>query len=287
MARGFGPALLPLFALALTACGGGAAQPEGEQAAGPAPARPSASRSASGPARSAAPTLPPGPGGRTAVFSHGPRGGDKVVALTFDAEMTSDQGARAAGGERFDNPALVASLRRLKVPATFFMTGRWAQEYADQARSIGRDPLFEVAGHTTGDPASADSCHTVPPVTPSGLRADVERAFTAIRRAGVPDPLPYVRFRDGCFSDRALREVAPAGVTAVRWDVAAGDALATDTRRVAEQVLSQVKPGSVVALRSTLSTAPVTDEAVERIVPQLRARGYRFVRVSELIRAGG
>lgn len=38
------------------------------------------------------PTLAPGPAGVTPVFEHGPRDRDKAVALTFDADMTADQG---------------------------------------------------------------------------------------------------------------------------------------------------------------------------------------------------
>jgi peptidoglycan/xylan/chitin deacetylase (PgdA/CDA1 family) len=54
---------------------------------------------------------------------------------------------------------------------------------------------------------------------------------------------------------------------------------------VARQVLDGVRPGSVVVLHCTRSAAPATERAVRKIVPELRERGYRFVRVSELIGA--
>src|SRR5690349_19061935 len=96
----------------------------------PAPAPPAAS-SPTPPASAErqAPVMAPGPGGLTPVFERGAQHAAKVVALTFDADMTADEGPRAAAGERFDNPELIALLRRLKVPATVFMTGRWAEEY--------------------------------------------------------------------------------------------------------------------------------------------------------------
>ncbi len=72
-------------------------------------------------------------------------------------------------------------------------------------------------------------------------------------------------------------------MTAVQWDVVSGDAFAKDPDAVAEQVLAGVRPGSVVVMHCTLSAAPVTEQAVRRIVPELRARGYRFVKVSELM----
>ncbi|WP_282700340.1 polysaccharide deacetylase family protein [Streptomyces sp. CC219B] len=259
---------------ALTACA--AATPE---ATVPRPA-PSA-------VESRPPTLAPGPAGLTPVFRNGPRTAGKTVALTFDADMTADQGPRAAGGERFDNPELIAALRALKVPATVFMTGRWAEEYPVQARSIGRDPLFEVANHSYSHHAFTDDCYGLPTVSGDRMRADVERAYAAFRKAGVPDPMPYFRFPGGCYDRRALKALTPAGVTAVQWDVVSGDAFATDADAVARQVLDGVRPGSVVVLHCTRSAAPATERAVRRIVPELRRQGYRFVKVSELIGAAG
>ncbi|MGW0823072.1 polysaccharide deacetylase family protein [Streptomyces sp. NPDC002845] len=229
------------------------------------------------------PTLAPGPAGLTPVFERAPRTQDKTVALTFDADMTADQGPRAAAGERFDNPRLISTLRSLKVPATVFMTGRWAEEYPAQARSIGRDPLFEVANHSYSHYAFTDDCYGLPTVTEDRMRADVERAYTAFREAGVRQAMPYFRFPGGCYDRRALKALAASGVTAVQWDVVSGDAFATDADAVARDVLDGVRPGSVVVMHCTRSAAPATERAVRTIVPELRKRGFRFVKVSELI----
>ncbi|MFE0515263.1 polysaccharide deacetylase family protein [Streptomyces sp. NPDC058964] len=257
---------------ALAACGTANAP----HAARPAPARPA-------PAASEPPTLAPGPGGLTPVFANGPRTTDRTVALTFDADMTADQGPRAAAGEHFDNPALIATLRALKVPATVFMTGRWADEYPAEARSIGRDPLFEVANHSYSHYAFTGDCYGLPTVDADHMRTDVERAYTAIRKAGVPRPMPYFRFPGGCYDQKALRALSGLGVTAVQWDVVSGDAFATDADAVTRQVLDGVKSGSVVVMHCTRSAAPTTERVVRAVVPELRKRGFRFVKVSELI----
>ncbi|GAB2717416.1 polysaccharide deacetylase family protein [Streptomyces bullii] len=260
---------------------------------GPAPApreTPGAAPSArppSTPPPSRPPTLAPGPAGLTPVFHHGPRDQGRTVALTFDADMTADQGPRAAAGERFDHPRLIATLRALKVPSTVFMTGRWAEEYPDQARSLGRDPLFEVANHSYSHYAFTGDCYGLPTVPEERMRADVERAYAAFREAGVPAAMPYFRFPGGCYDRRALRALTATGVTAVQWDVVSGDAFATDADAVARQVLDGVRPGSVVVLHCTRSAAPVTERAVRTIVPELRRKGFRFVKVSELIGAAG
>lgn len=275
--------------------GGVAAAPSGGAALTTASPEP-ATRSATEPAspspspRGKPPVLAPGPAGLTPVFERraentSPRSSTgKVVALTFDADMTADQGPRAAQGEHFDNPGLIASLRRLKIPSTVFMTGRWAQEYPAQARSIGTDPLFEIANHSFSHYAFASPCYGLPTVAKADMRRDVDRAFTAIRQTGARNVVPYFRFPGGCYDDVSLKALAPTGVTAVQWDVVSGDAFATDANAVAEQVLDGVRPGSLVVMHCTRSAAPVTEDAVRRIVPELRERGYRFVKVSELMR---
>ncbi|MFE2435579.1 polysaccharide deacetylase family protein [Streptomyces sp. NPDC059409] len=267
---------------ALTACGTSGAG----QTPRPAPSAPA-------PSPSRTPTLAPGPAGLTPVFEHGPRTDGtkdgtkdgKTVALTFDADMTADQGPRAAAGERFDNPRLIATLRRLKVPATVFMTGRWAEEYPDEARSIGRDPQFEIANHSYSHYAYTDDCYGLPTVAKADMRSDLERAYAAFEKAGVPNPMPYFRFPGGCYDDTALKELSATGVTAVQWDVVSGDAFATDADAVTRQVLDGVRPGSVVVMHCTRSAAPVTEEVVRAVVPELRRQGYRFVKVSQLIGA--
>ncbi|MEU9331699.1 polysaccharide deacetylase family protein [Streptomyces sp. NPDC048290] len=250
---------------------------------GPAERAPKTSAAPSAAAVSRPPTLAPGPGGVTPVFESAAQSRDKTVALTFDADMTADQGPRAASGEHFDNPELITTLRRLKVPSTVFMTGRWAEEYPAQARAIGRDPLFEVANHSYSHYAFTGDCYGLPTVAPDRMAADVERAFAAFRAAGVERPMPYFRFPGGCYDQRALRALSATGVTAVQWDVVSGDAFATDADPVARQVLDGVRPGSVVVLHCTRSAAPVTERAIRTIVPELRAKGFRFVKVSELI----
>lgn len=271
----------------LTGCSTGGSEAVRTPRSTPSPSLPAPAAQAPEPAAAAKPpTLAPGPTGLTPVFERSavraPTAG-KTVALTFDADMTADQGPRAAGGEHFDNPRLIASLRRLEVPSTVFMTGRWAEEYPDQARSIGGDPLFEVANHSYSHHAFASPCYGLPEVGKGQMAADVERAFAAFRTAGVRNVVPYFRFPGGCYDEGALRALAPVKVTAVQWDVVSGDAFARSPGAVAEQVLSKVKPGSLVVLHCTRSAAPVTEEAIRRIVPELRRRGYRFVKVSELI----
>ncbi|MFF3172246.1 polysaccharide deacetylase family protein [Streptomyces sp. NPDC057900] len=275
---------------ALAGCGSASGGSSGDRPAA-APAAPSAvsgapskAPSSAPPAAAKPPNLAPGPEGLARVFERGQKSAAKVVALSFDADMTADEGPRAAGGEHFDNPELIALLRRLKVPATVFMTGRWAEEYPSQARAIGTDPLFEIANHSYSHYAFTSPCYGLPTKESDEVGGEVRRAFGAIRKTGARNVVPYFRFPGGCYDDASLRALAAQKVTAVQWDVVSGDAFATDADAVAEQVLDGVRPGSLVVMHCTRSAAPVTGQAVDQVVPELRKRGYRFVKVSELMR---
>ncbi|MER6333799.1 polysaccharide deacetylase family protein [Streptomyces sp. NPDC001034] len=261
---------------ALAACG----TTDPARSTRPAPARSPVSAT---PSATRPPVLAPGPGGLTPVFEHGPRDRGKTVAFTFDADMTADEGPRAAAGEHFDNPGLIGALHTLKVPATIFMTGRWAEQYPDEARSLGGDPQFEVANHSYSHYAFTPSCYGLPTVDTAHMRSDVERAYTAFRKAGLRNALPYFRFPGGCYDQRSLRALSGLGMTAIQWDVVSGDAFATDADAVAKQVLDGVQPGSVVIMHCTRSAAPTTEQVVRTVVPELRKRGYTFVKVSQLI----
>ncbi|HZG02954.1 MAG TPA: polysaccharide deacetylase family protein [Streptomyces sp.] len=227
------------------------------------------------------------PGGREERSGRpgGKSGEEKVVALTFDAVMSPEDVKRAKGGARHDDPALLATLRREKVPATVFMTGVWAENHRQQARAIGRDRLFEVGNLSYSHRAFAPGCAGLKTLDPGRQAADVRRGLEAIRAAGVENPTPYFRFPGGCHDDRSRRAVARTGVTAVAGDVVAADAGASEPKKITERVLKDVRPGSVVVLHYDRAKAPATERAVRRLVPELRERGYRFVRVSELIAA--
>ncbi|WP_370374981.1 polysaccharide deacetylase family protein [Streptomyces laculatispora] len=268
---------------ALVGCAGTSGDAPGDRPAA-ASTTPSRAPSSAPPAATTPSGIAPGPTGLAPVLTRGPKNAAKVVALTFDADMTADEGPRAAAGEHFDNPELIALLRRLKVPATVFMTGRWAEEYPSQARSIGTDPLFEIGNHSYSHYAFTSPCYGLPTMKKDAIRGEVERAFGAIRKTGARNVVPYFRFPGGCYDDASLRTLAAEKVTAVQWDVVSGDAFATDADAVAEQVLDGVKPGSLVVMHCTRSAAPVTGQAVSRVVPELRRRGYRFVKVSDLKR---
>jgi peptidoglycan/xylan/chitin deacetylase (PgdA/CDA1 family) len=70
----------------------------------------------------------------------------------------------------------------------------------------------------------------------------------------------------------------------VQWDVISGDAFERDPAVIVRAVLGQVRPGSIVIAHCIgAPNAPATAAAMRVIIPALRARGYRFVTVAQLL----
>jgi peptidoglycan/xylan/chitin deacetylase (PgdA/CDA1 family) len=281
--------LLLAAAAAVAACGV-ATEPGGQPATSGSAATTSGSTATTSGSAATAPAAGTRPGEVrgvhvTPMVAHGPRNRARV-ALTFDADLTAAMRARLDTGRvrSYYNARLVAQLRRLKVPATLFLTGMWMERYPEVTRELAADPLFELGTHSYSHRAFTRGCYTLGTVPRSEMLAEVTAAVRILDRLD-PDATRYFRFPGGCADGVALRAVAPAGVTAIQLDVAGGDGFATSARRIVQQVVGQARNGSIVVLHMHGGdAAPLTDDALPDIVAGLRSRGFRLVTVSDLLR---
>ena len=291
--------------LLLAGCGAEAARPDPLPAsaaaappasAPPAAAPPAATASAtpsavppsstptpeSAPARAAQPGARP-PGSLPPVRQHGPRG-PKRVALTFDADMTDAMIARLRRGEvsSYANLTLLSHLEQREIPATFFVTGQWAERYPQVLRRIARNPRFELANHSYEHAAFTDGCYTLPQLPAAEMTKDVAKTFRTLEPFGGRQTR-YFRFPGLCHDRASLRALAPLGVTVIDGDVVSGDPFARSAAPVVRAVLSQVRPGSIVIMHLTEANARYTDDALPPILAGLRKRGLQPVTLSELL----
>lgn len=212
----------------------------------------------------------------------------REVALTFDADMTNGMLAQLRSGTQrtWYDAAIVHELRRTHAPATIFLTGLWTSAYPAVVRSLARDPLFELENHSVDHAAWTTSCYGLPAVGgKAAKRAEVTSAAETIRRVAGVTPR-YFRFPGGCHNGHDLRLVAGAGERAVAWDVISGDPFQPDPAIVERNVLSTVKPGSIVVMHLIgAPNAPATETALPVIIATLRQRGFRLVTLRRLLRA--
>ncbi|MEU4421820.1 polysaccharide deacetylase family protein [Actinoplanes sp. NPDC024001] len=272
--------------LLLSGCG--AAQPAPVPAAsstpavhesGPAPATP-IPESASAPAGIPGATRT---GARPPVVQHGPRD-TPWVSLTFDADMTDAMAERLRSGKvsSYANVTLLKMLEQRRIPATFFVTGQWAEEYPKITRRIAGNDLFEIANHSYEHAAFTADCYTLPQLPPATMTEDVAKTFTTLQPYGGRQTR-YFRFPGLCHDKPALKALAPLGLTVVDGDVVSGDPFAQGPAPIVRAVLSQVKPGSIIVMHVTEANAQYTDDALPKILAGLQRRGLRPVKLSELL----
>ncbi len=215
---------------------------------------------------------------------HGPRDSMRV-ALTFDADMTQSMRQAVLDGEAVHYDArIIELLRQTSTPATVFVTGLWAKTYPDEVRSFAADPLVELANHSWDHRAFRTPCYGLPSLsTDSARRKQIYRTATYLRDlTGVTTH--HFRFPGGCHSDSDISLVYDEGHIPVQWDVVSGDAFQSDADVIIENVLGRARGGSIVVMHlNGRPNAPKTYRALKTIIPELKARGYRFVTLSSVL----
>lgn len=209
--------------------------------------------------------------------------GVKLVALTFDL-------CEASGEISGYDGVIVDTLRAEKVPATFFAGGKWTVDHKERAAQLIADPLFEVGNHTWshanlavrgGDYMRRQVDDTDMAV--AGARADAAAAGCMLDK--VPARTDLFRFPYGSCSPESLGYVNETGHLAIQWDVDSGDPAFLGAKFMADAMLRAIKPGSIVLMHAN-GRGRHTAEAVRMLIPALKAKGYRFVTLSDLLKAG-
>lgn len=286
--RRFIPAVLLAALLAVIATGCGDGGPTGSTAATTKAATTFPARTKTAAATKTvtdAPLQRPGPVS-SQLINHGPRT-HKRVALTFDADLTVEMLAALDDGSQktWIDHRLFDLLRETKTPSTIFLTGMWTEHYKSFVRGLARQPeLFQLENHSFDHRAWTKDCYGLPSVdTDAGKKAEVDKTMTAVARiAGVTTH--YFRWPGGCHAKADQKLVARRGQIPLEWDVVSGDPANPNTDAIVNQVLEQTQPGSIVIAHCIgAPNAPKTAEAMARIIPALKAKGYEFVTLDGLL----
>jgi cellulose synthase/poly-beta-1,6-N-acetylglucosamine synthase-like glycosyltransferase/peptidoglycan/xylan/chitin deacetylase (PgdA/CDA1 family) len=193
------------------------------------------------------------------------------IALTFDD-----------GPDLRWTPEIADTLKRLGVPATFFVVGEHVVEDPGVVDDLHRDG-FEIGNHTFShaDLASAGELREL----------QVSLTESAVSGAAGIRPRflrpPYSSFPDAIDEEqeRTLADVAEHG-----YVIALADYDTEDWRRpgVDEIVRNGTPPGDrggIVLMHDGGGDRSETIAALNQLVPELRSRGFQFVELSTLLSA--
>lgn len=189
---------------------------------------------------------------------------ERVVALTFDDGPTDG-----------DVDAVLGALAERGVVATFYLNGRDIEENPYATRSIIH------AGHEIGN--HTWSHRSMAFVTFETVADEVESTDNAIRAAGYEGPITFRPPYGNKLLTLPLYLAQHDRVT-VTWDVSAEDFSGAQqtSAEIVSGTLTSTTPGSIILLHPWFGRTPSQD-AIGNIIDALRAEGYRFVTVSDLM----
>ena len=194
---------------------------------------------------------------------------EKVVALTFDD----------GPNEPYTSQVLDV-LAREHVRATFFLIGANVRVYPAAAAKIAS------AGHVIGNHSDSHPVRfALEPV--ASLAQELDTAERTIHAATGVYP-HFFRPPQGLRSPWLMQVLERDSLIAVTWDDAPRDWDPAPPQTLVERTLAQVHPGSIVLLHDGMNLQHGADQsatvkALPAIIHGLRARGYRFVTLPEML----
>ncbi len=184
-----------------------------------------------------------------------------MVALTYD------DGPQTTAGNR-----IMDCLARYDAKATFFVVGDRCASRASEMQRMAAEG-HEIGNHTYQH-------KYLNKLDAAQIRYQIEQGRQAVTDAcGVSPAL--VRLPGGNKNDTVLANVA---YPMIMWSVDTRDWATRNTQSTVSAVLNSVRDGDIVLMHELYES---TAEATEQIVPELIARGYQLVTVSELAQARG
>ncbi len=200
------------------------------------------------------------------VFAHGDRR-TPVVALTFDD-----------GPDSTYTPQVLDVLKAKGVPATFFFVGENVLSHPDVARRAVAEG-HAIGNHTWDHPRLIRA-------SAAAIGSELDRASASLQQVIGQTPSIF-RPPYGYLSADIRAEAQRRGLKIVLWDVDSLDWTSLPEEKVLAHVVPAVVNGSFI-LQHSFSGGPTENlmgsvQALPLIIDQLRAKGFRFATVTEML----
>jgi len=201
------------------------------------------------------------------ILDHGSRSRHEI-ALTFDACPRKER-------PEFSTE-IVNFLQKENIPATFFVSGLWAVNSQYALKQLAEVPFFQIGMHGYHHWKSSELTEPV-------IASEIERTWETIVQLG-GTPQPFFRPPYGDCPPKLVKVAKSLGVLTVMWEVVSGDPNPRNTADILEhRVLTLTRNGSVVIMHVN-NGGIFTAQALPTIVAGLRAQGFTFVSVGDLVK---
>ncbi len=185
---------------------------------------------------------------------------DNKIAISFDC---------AWGTEHTD--AILSALEKGNVRATFFTVQFWAEEHADYLKKI------DEKGHEIGTHSATHSYMSR--LSETEIKKELSSSSEAISSV-TGKKVELFRPPYGDYDDLLIDTAKDMGLYSIQWDVDSLDWKDLSASDIASRITERTKSGSIILCHNNgLHTA----EALPVVIDALRAKGFTFVPIGELI----
>ncbi len=183
----------------------------------------------------------------------------KYVAITIDDGLSYD-------------PRLLKLLEDNHIRVTTFLLGQAVKKNPAFVKRLNADG-FEIANHTW-DHANLKK------LSESGINSELEKTQTAIS-AVTGNQAPYMRPPGGNYDTQVKTTSGALGYKLVMWSRSFADTSRSATpEQLYKNVMDGLKPGEIILCHWK---GKDTYEAMVKILPELKRRGFGVVTISQLI----
>jgi len=198
------------------------------------------------------------------VYGVDTAGEEKVIALTFDAAWGADK-----------TQGIIDIMNENEAKGTFFLVGFWIDKFEAETKAIAKAG-FDIGNHSRNH-------LNMPKLSDGEIRAEIEYVNDKVKELTGTSPT-YFRAPFGDYSDRLMSALEEMNMVGVQWSIDSLDWKGLSAKEIYDRVVPKAKSGDIVLFHN--NSDHVLD-ALPMILSALKAQGFRFVTLSELVATEG
>lgn len=187
----------------------------------------------------------------------------KKVALTFDD-----------GPDVAITKQILNILKKERVPATFFVTGRMVKEYPQMLKQIAQDGHI-IGNHTWSHPQLTK-------ISDQKIVTELQRTNDIVEKE-IGKKMLLFRPPYGATNSRVRKLAKEQGFLIINWSVDTNDWRGNSGPTIEEIVKKQISNGGIILQHNAGDKLQGTVDALPKIIKFLRDQNYQLVTVDQLL----
>ena len=173
---------------------------------------------------------------------------------------------------------LINFLTRERIPATLFITSRWIDKYPDKFERLAANPLFEIENHGKEHRPASLTGRSIYGIqgteNPMALVKEVADGADKIEKLTGRRPI-FFRSGTAYYDEYAVKLIQDLGFQSIGFAVL-GDRGATYTAPEVVDAFLTAQAGDIIICHMN-HPEKETGKGLMRVLPKLKAQGFRFV----------